>query len=331
MKNASGISEPGIGRRTRVLPLIVLGLCVAVVVALVHRLYDNEPRYRGQRLMDWVEQLDAPGAEQRQAQTAIHAIGTNAIPFLLRSVRQNAWQQNKVAVWSKLPARMQEIVPAPDSDYDLRLNKVPIALSLFGGAALPSLITAAQDHNVDVQFVAVRAIGMMGPGGESALPTLIPLLAQTNEFIRTTVASAIGQIGPIRTQAIPALVAALPETAGTLGAIGPEAQAAVPALTALLDNPTEYVRLNAATALWQITHNTNLLYRVIAELEKRQGYANYKGFLHLLGEMGPAAKPAVPAILKSMNNWGTDVSRPVRPVLLRIDPDAVAALNKSER
>jgi hypothetical protein len=256
MKNASENAEPGIRRRTRVLPLIVLGLCVAVLVALVHRLYDNEPRYDGQRLMDWVEQLGTPGTDQKRAQAAVCAIGPKAIPFLLRSVRQNAWQQNKVAVWNKLPAQIQDFVPAPDSDYDLRLNKVPIALSLLGGAALPSLITASQDRNADVQFVGVRAIGMMGLAAESALPTLIRLLSQTNNDIGGVAALAIGQMGSVRTQAIAALATALPSTvqaARTLGAIGPEAQAAVPALSTLLDSPKEYVRVQAATALWQIT------------------------------------------------------------------------------
>ena len=57
-------------------------------------------------------------------------------------------------------------------------------------------------------------------------------------------------------------------------------------------------------------------------------YENYKGYLNLLGEMGPMARSAVPAILKTMTNWGTDMSRPVRPVLAKIDPEAAAALNR---
>jgi HEAT repeat protein len=245
---------------------------IAVRLTLSNR---AEPKYRGHRLLEWVDQLGTPGADELEAEAAIRAIGTNAIPFLFGSARQGAWQQKKQAVWDNLPARVREMLPPPDWDYYVRRNKLPVALSLLGAVALSQLITAVQDQNEAVQLVAIRAIGMMGARGEPAVPVLIGLLSQTNAPLRNTAAWAIGQFGPIKTQAIPALIAALPLTVRNLGAIGPEAQAAVPALTVLLDSPKEHIRLQAATALWQIAHSTNLVDRISQELEKRQSYVNF--------------------------------------------------------
>lgn len=315
-------------------PFLRIGLVVTLSLATVWALFGwflrREPGYRGQTLLEWVQQVGGPG-DQSKAQAAIRAIGAQkAVPCLLKEVRRDSLREAMAPVRTRLPTAVNESLPP--SDNDLILNKIPVALSILGPAALPDLIKATQDKDLMVQQTAIWSINLMGPAAESALPVLIRILGETNG-LNGLAALAIGRMGPARTQAIPALVAALPvtrfEAARTLGEMGREAEGAVPALKTMLDTPQENSRLQAATALWRITHDTNLVDRVIPELGKRQGYTTYKGFLNLLGEMGPAAKPAVPEILRTMTRWGTEMSRPVRPVLEKIDPEAASLFDKS--
>lgn len=318
-------------RRPRVHIGLILTLTVIAVLALLMWFHGREPSYQGHTLLDWVQQLGGPG-DQSEAQTAIRAIGAQkVVPFLLKEVRCDTWREAIAPARTRLPAGVKEFLPT--SDNDLILNRIPIALSLLGPPALPFLMSATQDKDVLVQRTAIWSISLMGPAAEPALPVLIQVLGQTNG-LGGLAALAIGQMGPSRTQAIPSLVAALPvtrfEAARTLGEMGAEAAAAVPALNIILDSVQENARLQAATALWRITHDPNLVDRVIQELGKRQGYTTYKGFLNLLGEMGPAAKAAVPEILRTMTHWGTDMSRPVRPVLQKIDPEAATLFDKSQ-
>jgi hypothetical protein len=53
--------------------------------------------------------------------------------------------------------------------------------------------------------------------------------------------------------------------------------------------------------------------------------------LQALGSIGPAAKPAVPVILRTMTNFFTNITRPVREALMKIDPEVVPILDHPGR
>ena len=114
--------------------------------------------------------------------------------------------------------------------------------------------------------------------------------------------------------------------AGALGEIGPEAKKAVPDLTAMLDDREPYAQGEAGLALWRITHDTNWVSRFTAELQKATNAQQYRTYLDLLALIGPEAKSAVPVILAGTTNFHTEMSRPVRAALRRIDPEAVSML-----
>jgi HEAT repeat protein len=327
--------------------VVVLGL-VTVAVALVVWSRSGEPRFQGQPLTYWVDALWNSGANQEEAKSALKTVEVSkAVPFLLKKVRQSAIKQKNSAAWSRLPPTVKDYVPEPDLDFNLVHNKIPYALSLMGSPVIPRLQTALQDHNADVQNIALRALGMMGSTAEATLPGVISLLHHTNGDVRLSAVFAVQQIGGTRPEAIQALVGTLLDSnrgpngtvwvresaVSALGRLGPAAKAAVPAITGLLDAPDVYTRREVIRALWRIDHDTNLVDRAVHELEtSRHGSQNYKSFLNVLAEMGPAARPAVPAILQSATNLAkVEVSRTIRPALAKIDPDALNALDQAGR
>lgn len=323
---------------------IIVGLLlVGVIIAgLYIALNPREPRANGQRLSYWVEQLWSAGADQEEAKSAIRKIGTNAVPALLRKVRGAEWRRKKMTAWSQLPPAVQAILPPPENDGHFLENKVPYALSLLGPSTIPLLLAALQDPDRKLQSVAVRALGMMGPSAEPALPTLIRSIQHTNGEVRIAAVHALQSIGRHDEEVIQALITALRDdnagpdggkvfvresAAMALGRFGPIARPAIPELTRLMDDPEFYMRREAILALWRIGGDTNTVARLIDELQRRLSVHEYKATLDALGQIGEAAKPAIPEILDSMGLWGTDMSKVVRPVLMKIDTNAAAALD----
>jgi hypothetical protein len=315
---------------------LLVVVATAVVAAAVLFYFLSEPCYRGHRLTYWVEQLWTAGADQERARTALRAIGPKAVPCLLNKVRFDEAERRRMELWEKLPSVLQEAIPAPEANTRLR-QKIPYAISLVGATAVPQLLRGIQDEDRDVRLTSAQAIACLGDRADSATGRLIALLGHTNRGVRANVILAISQMGMSRTQAIPALVLALSDepyaaaerpvllresAARALGGMGSVATSAVPKLTMLLNDPSPTMRLAAASALWQIQRDTNLVYQVMEQLEKPQPIHTYRAFLDLLAQMGTAATPAVPEILRTMTNWGTDMSRSIRRTLSRIDPEA---------
>jgi HEAT repeat protein len=90
------------------------------------------------------------------------------------------------------------------------------------------------------------------------------------------------------------------KAAEALGRIGPDAKAAVPALTKTLKDTLPEARVNAARALHRIDPATDKsTVTVLVELLSDDGYLNQKSAVEGLAELGKLAVPELLQILKS--------------------------------
>jgi HEAT repeat protein len=299
---------------------------------LVVLLWPREPVFGGKPLSDWLAQL-APvarsgpyswlvdrnederlSAEQiRQAQIAIHAMGTKAVRFLLHKIRRERSFGERLygAVWQKIPLGLRQRLAPPKQfqNYGNPHSQIVWALQTLDPDAVPALITAIKDYDSDVQVTALAALGGFGANADVAIPSLIRLAKHPNGFVRRWSIFTLGRLGPKRTNAIPTLITALKDTeisplpgsparvretaAQVLGEIGPQAQAASPELKKLLTDSYPGVRQEVAIALWRIARDYEVLPVLIADLRKAE---DQKRIIAVLGEMGPMAKSAMPAI-----------------------------------
>ena len=124
--------------------------------------------------------------------------------------------------------------------------------------------------------------------------------------IRYSAARTIAMVGPAAKSAVPDLIRLLPENPsvmlGALSAIGPDASNALPAIRLMVTNTNFSVRIGAARAIWRIGRETNLVFRICTNtLVQSPGIAaiNTCG---LLSELGPAAQPAAPLVLKILQD-----------------------------
>jgi HEAT repeat protein len=182
------------------------------------------------------------------------------------------------------------------------------------------------DHrNSEVRWHAARALGNIGRQPERVVPELDRLLKDDSPVVRTHAAYAAGRYGPDAAPAVPALAEALgdPEVevriaaARALGEIGPAAQAAVSALIRALDDASGAVTLDAADALVRIGAPA------VPALVQSLNQPPLAGLVaNTLGQIGPAAEAAVPALIRLIDSADDQSRREAILALAAIGPAA---------
>jgi HEAT repeat protein len=329
-------------------PVAVLVGCgfTAIAVLLAGYITPREPAYGGKPLSFWLAQMD--GADAGQAQLAIRGIGPKAIPFLFEKVRRDnsRFQRWSRAIRLKLSPATAKDASRPPGDARQKA-RIVAALRLLEARGLPSIISALDDPDDNVRLLAIAALSSIGPQGSAAVPGLIQRVTDPSPEVRAAAILALRYMGPDKARAVPVLIQSLQDrtlarpdgdtltpiqdlAAQVLGKIGPPARPALPCLSALLTETNASTRHQAILALWRIDHDTNLVELAVRETAVAHEDSTRKRFLEVLGEMGPAARPAVPVILSLITNAPspaksspTSVPAAARSALRRVDPSLI--------
>ena len=211
--------------------LAVTGFCV-LVGWLVLRLEARKPVYQGKSVKTWLLQLSTPDPKARdEAEAALQALGTNAVPELARLLRADdaRW---RTLLWSHT-ARIPRPVRGPV------MQRV--------GPPKAYLIRPA----------AARALGTLGPAAAAAEPDLVRALQDKVNGTYWEAGGALGRIGMV---SVPDLMRALRDgdtlvriaAAYGLGGVGPDAVSAVPLLTEMLTRGNSNEQQIAAQSLTKI-------------------------------------------------------------------------------
>lgn len=200
-------------------------------------------------------------------------------------------------------------------------------------------ITALRSEDIDVRYVAVRALNKIGD--PSTVTALSEALKDNNINVRAYASAALGKIG---SAAVSVLVEALREpdsdvrqrVAQALGQIGPEAKAAVPALIDALKDQEEWDYNTAAQALVDI--NTpearkalEDYYRLFEALKDPDESIRNQAAQDL-GYIGPEAKTAVQALIEALKDDDEMVRYYAAEALENIGtPDAQKAIEEYQK
>ncbi|MDB6024652.1 MAG: putative domain containing protein [Verrucomicrobiales bacterium] len=252
----------------RIAALVVLS--VALIILWL-RSKSNEPSYHGRSLSQWLDQLDdgtaqwgvqwstlpKKTAEQLEAAEAIRAIGTNAIPSLLKGlyVTDSFFYDKKEELLDYLKSTREHLM----SPAQLTRWKSALALEALGPLAEPSApelekILITENSMTGSGKEAAYVLGGMGPKGISILTNAVQA---GTDWAVTCALWSLGQ-HPTRATNLISFLAAL--TAHTnlnyayssiwvLGEIHGHPRKVVPALLASLHDPRSNVRAFAAMAL----------------------------------------------------------------------------------
>ncbi|HEY7424159.1 MAG TPA: HEAT repeat domain-containing protein [Gemmataceae bacterium] len=173
------------------------------------------------------------------------------------------------------------------------------------GADVGELIKQLQSGDNDARRAAAKALGEGGTESKAAVPALIKALKDRDTFVRRFSAQALGEIGP-------------------------DAQSAVRPLTAAVDDSKKEVQSAAAAALGKLgPSGIESLIGILRDDSKDT--AIRRQAITSLGDLGPAAHSAVPAlteVLKEKTAKGK--KKKMDPENVRVDAaNALGSVAKS--
>jgi hypothetical protein len=191
-------------------------------------------------------------------------------------------------------------------------------------------------------------LGEIGPNARTAVPTLIELPGTFS----TWVFRALGDIGPGARQAVPILTEALTnknpyvccEAADSLTRIAPREDTNLIAVLRTLQQPpfkgegspmfyqehtlnSNYFHSAATVSLWRLGLEPEPpVMEIVRGLEEVYDLPP-RNWLHLLGEIGPPAKAALPSLEKRLKTaYSVSERRDIAITIRKIDPQEAAKL-----
>jgi len=251
--------------------LTAILLCALATMLATPPAHSAEPKYQGQSLTKWLgnySRAEADSPQEKRASEAVRAIGTNAIPHLLRMLTSDDLQLQMDAKngFTILGPTAAPAVPALAkllaSTNEVNLFMAAQTLGEIGAPALPVLMETLTNRHYKVATQAYLAIGALSTNARPAIPILLRDLQLQNHFYRERAADTLGSLHIEPEMVVPALINLLtdPSLAArhlaiqSLGQFGPTARSAVPAISPFLTDAD--LSYTAATALHEIAPET---------------------------------------------------------------------------
>ena len=298
-------------------------------------------------------------------EAALREIGPEAVPFIFRKLEadDSPFQNWYRITEPKLPEWLRRKLPGVGPiEFSVRTTESAIRLAVTNDAELIHLmLPATKNHNPAIREAAFSLLIQLGYGlTTNELVTIYRrMVADSDPSVRIRAIVSIRTLGPAASDTVPELTDALQgsetgrhrdsrehvyvraNAAMALGHMRSAAATALPALTNLLMTGDGYQRVAAATAIWQITSNVNgALPHLIADLPSLD-VSTLPLAIQTLGDMGPQAKPAVPALLVELGKGqprqpgsppspAGDLNSAIRKALEVIDPTALTQLGTND-
>ncbi len=300
--------------------LLVLAGVVVAGVGAWEWLRPRGPVYQGHPVGYWLHE-QVYGTNRPEVEKAFRIIGVQAIPYVMAKVRQNDSAPVRLnrSVVSHLPLR--QLGFSPLAFYEN--GHAAFAVRSIGPAAMPAMAAYLRDRKASVRRFTLERFREFQINGYPSLVTaaeLVPLLKDADDAVRLLTAQVLAAMGPAAKDALPALISTLRQSdlkpgnakriaaqkvyVTALGEIGPAAGAAVPLLTPLLRATNSVTRIGAAIALWRIRHTAaDTLPVLISGLNTNGETLDQVAIIETLGDMGPLAASATPALLTMLQPY----------------------------
>jgi hypothetical protein len=252
--------------------ILTVTLLIAILGITAWFLLRPDPKlsYQGRQLDSWLDDClpSAPPPAREKATEAVRHIGTNAVPTLVRMLRQKD---------SKFKLRLIQLIQMQhwvhfnfESSADRHLEAMS-GIAFLGPeakSAVPALLEIYNEHRTnyyDSSLTMAQLIANMGPAAADAVPQFVQATTDANFQIRFNAVNTLAQIHARPDLSVPALTRSLrdpDETVRGMAALcladfGTNARSALPELTRMLADPDSDVRAAAAEALKEIKHATS--------------------------------------------------------------------------
>jgi hypothetical protein len=260
-------------RRRRFIIVLVAFVSVGIGV-IAFWPADKEPEFDGKKLSEWIEiyqRHESAGnrSRERVAGRAIQAIGSNALPHLLKWARydEHPWQ-------ARIAFRLNRL-GYKNNPWEKRIRRASgawEALQILGPDGvrpmMPDLARIALESKSFERTLC--SIFLLRDCGTDAVPSLLRVITVRRDNYRIFAITSISEIQGLGTNG-PAVVAALltclkqPDddgvasaAAGSLGKLALEPNLVIPALAALVHDNRREVRLSVTRAIGNFGTNARV-------------------------------------------------------------------------
>jgi hypothetical protein len=288
--------------RRCLLMLVAAGLLVGLAALVWHG--PREPSYRGTSLSGWLRTYRPIGSrppDSQRAADAVRYIGTKALPFLVSWIQEYEmlppWKVRLRNYASRLGSPGGEIVMETIAKRELRALRAFSAFEILGEAAAPAIPELVRIANRGYSGSSPAAIAALAHLGKDALPPLLAFITNNAFPFRHEAMISVGRMRYLGTNAHPAVVLLIkslsdphlaPNAAVVLGSLRLESDITVPALVECTHSSQELLAMCAATSL---------------------------------GKFGASARPAVPELLKMLDDPSINVRNVATVALQQIAPE----------
>lgn len=230
------------------------------------------------------------------------------------------------------------------NDTNIR-RKAADDLAAKGKVAVPQLAEALESDRAQTRAAAAYALNEIGADAAAATPTLLDVLKDDDELVRALATSTLAQVGLDQNVLISILTAAVQNESGLVKDVAAEALVkigadAVPALGDVLKSPSanNLAKRVAATLIGDINQADELgdaaiqsVVPILAETLSNGDSDVRKAAAGALGDFGPLADVAIPALSRALLGENSGVSQTAASSLMKIGqqsvPGLTAALN----
>jgi HEAT repeat protein len=236
-----------------------------------------------------------------------------------------------------------ELVALLSSNDATTRRKAADDLAANGKTAVPQLAEALESDSAQTRAAAAYALNEIGADAAAATPKLIDVLKDDDELVRALATSTLAQVGLDQSVLINIMTAAIQNESGLVKDVAADALVkigadAVPALGDVLksESANSLAKQVAATLIGDINQADELgdaavrsVVPILAETLSNGDSDVRKAAAGALGDFGPLADVAIPALSRALLGENSGVNQTVASSLMKIGQQSVPGLTEA--
>ncbi len=304
----------------------------------------REPEYEGRPLSYWFKEYchTSPprGTVPKEVVAALQHLGSNAVPYLIEEAfntdRGSTIKSNVDNFLNNLP-RSWGLPQSLSVSAEERRFEAPFVLKIIKPPAhqvLSLMGSHLNSTNLIERNQSLFILGTVGDGAEEVVPSLEAALKDANSWSRIVALQSLRWIGPPAAAAVPSLIELLKQPADTnyvrshaaltLGKIALHAEPAIPLIRPMYEQETNWNwKCGLAAALLRIDPSqTDALFFLTNTLTTHLPASDRGMVVWWLGEIGPNAKAAFPALFQALEGTNGTLVTQIAEALTKMDQNA---------
>ena len=317
-------------RFIKIVRLAAAVLVVGLIVIFVASRRTPEASFQGHSASYWLSGFLDPKVGPTEALNAFHEMGTNADPVLVSALGagENPFVRFYRRSWDRMPSSMQQRLPKPDEPGMLQMAAVVVFQHSASNRTLPNLYPMLKKPDSGVRLAVLEAVTNRIPDA-GQVPLLLLAGNDPDLAVRAAVWHRLSQMGASATNAVPAVLKLCAdhnidvrhEAAWALWKITSQTNSAVPVLEGVLSQHQDAGHRHLAAYHLLVMGDSAPFFvtTLINSLTNSQA-GDRATVCTFLGQIGPPAAAAIPALRKALQDPGAEVRRRAEVALAKIDP-----------